>query len=58
MPRALQLAWLQLERERFRFAVALAGVAFSVILICMQIGFQRAMFDSAVRYHNAFDGQY
>lgn len=55
MLRALQLAWLQLARERFRFAVALAGVAFSVILICMQIGFQRAMFDSAVRYHNAFD---
>lgn len=55
MGRALQLAWLQLERERFRLAVALAGVAFSVILICMQIGFQRAMLDSAVRYHNAFD---
>ena len=55
MSRALQLAWLQLVNERFRFAVALGGVAFSVVLICMQIGFQRAMFDSAVRYHNAFD---
>ena len=55
MDRALQLAWLQLRHERFRFAVALGGVAFSVVLICMQIGFQRAMFDSAVRYHNAFD---
>jgi len=55
LDRALQLAWLQLRHERFRFAVALGGVAFSVVLICMQIGFQRAMFDSAVRYHNAFD---
>ena len=55
MGRALRLAWLQLKHERFRFAVALGGVAFSVVLICMQVGFQRAMFDSAVRYHNAFD---
>jgi len=53
--RALQLAWLQLAHEKFRFAVALGGVAFSVVLICMQVGFQGAMFDSAVRYHNAFD---
>ena len=33
---------------------ALAGVAFAVILVSMQIGFQSSMYDSAVRYHHVF----
>ena len=49
MPRA-PLAWLQLKKERLRFAVALAGVAFAVVLILMQLGFREAMFASAVRW--------
>ena len=43
------LAWLQLKKEKLRFAVALAGVAFAVVLILMQLGFREAMFTSAVR---------
>jgi putative ABC transport system permease protein len=45
------LAWLQLKREPARFSVALAGVAFAVILVFMQFGFYDALFRSAVRLH-------
>jgi putative ABC transport system permease protein len=54
--RGVPLAWLQLKRERLRLLVALAGVAFAVILILMQLGFRGAMFESAVRFHEALDG--
>jgi putative ABC transport system permease protein len=47
----IPLGWLQLKQERLRFAVALLGVAFAVVLILMQLGFREAMFGSAVRYH-------
>lgn len=54
MRRPLPLAWLQLTRERLRLTVAVAGVAFAVVLILMQLGFREALFESAVRYHQAF----
>jgi putative ABC transport system permease protein len=43
-----QLAWLQLRRQRVRFAVAIAGVAFASTLMLMQLGFMDALFRSAV----------
>ena len=49
--RPLPLGWLQLWHSKVRFAVALAGIAFAVILILMQIGFRTALLESAVRYH-------
>ena len=52
----IPLAWLQLMREKLRLAVAVAGVAFAVILIFMQLGFRKALFDSATRLHQAFAG--
>ena len=52
----IPLGWLQLKREKLRFAVALLGVSFAVVLILMQLGFREALFDSAVRFHNALDG--
>ena len=45
------LAWLQLSREKVRLGVAFAGVAFAVILVFMQLGFQDALFASAVTMH-------
>ena len=51
----IPLGWLQLKRQKLRFAVALAGVALAVVLILMQLGFREAMFDSAVRFHDALD---
>ena len=50
------LAWLQLTREKTRLLVALAGIAFAVILMMMQLGFRDALFDSAVRIHQRLKG--
>jgi len=47
----IPLGWLQLKKEPLRFAVALTGVGFAVILMLMQLGFREALFESAVRYH-------
>jgi putative ABC transport system permease protein len=51
-----RLAWLQLRRQKVRFAVAIAGVAFAVILMFMQLGFQDALFRSAVNVHSRLQG--
>jgi putative ABC transport system permease protein len=42
------LAWRNLTHDVRRLSVALAGVAFAVLLMCMQVGFQNALFDSTV----------
>jgi putative ABC transport system permease protein len=47
----VSVAWLQLTRDKVRLCVAIAGVAFAVVLVCMQLGFQDALFRSSVRYH-------
>jgi len=52
---AARLAWLQLRRQKVRFAVAIAGVAFAVILMFMQMGFMDALFRSAVNLHTRLD---
>ncbi len=49
------IAWLQLTREKLRLLAAIAGVTFGVVLIFVQLGFQRALFDSAVRFHSTID---
>jgi len=48
------LGWLQLKKEPVRFAVAITGVGFAVILMLMQLGFRESLFESSVRYHEAF----
>ena len=48
---ASSLAWKQLWHQKLRLLVALAGIAFAVILILMQLGFRASLFESAVRYH-------
>ena len=48
---AIPLAWLQLVREKVRLCIALAGIAFAVILMMMQLGFRDALFDSSVTFH-------
>ncbi|HJQ84686.1 MAG TPA: ABC transporter permease DevC [Candidatus Binatia bacterium] len=52
---AARLAWLQLRRQKVRLAVALAGVAFAVVLMFMQFGFRDALFRSAVNVHQRLD---
>jgi putative ABC transport system permease protein len=51
----MPLGWLQLRHKPLRLAVALAGIAFAVLLIMMQLGFRSALFESAVRFHERFD---
>jgi putative ABC transport system permease protein len=47
----ISLAWLQLIHKKGRFAIAIAGIAFAVILILMQVGFQDALYESNTRIH-------
>ena len=42
------LAWNNLTHDRRKFAVAVSGIAFAVILMFQQRGFNNALFDSAV----------
>ena len=52
----IPLSWLQLTHEKIRFVVALAGISFADILMFMQLGFQEALFNSAVRLHKSLHG--
>lgn len=45
------LGWLQLVHHPARFAMAIAGVAFAVILVFMQLGFMNMLFDTTVMFH-------
>jgi len=53
---AIPLAWLQLKREKVRLLVALAGIGFAVILMFLQLGFQDALFESAITLHRNIEG--
>jgi putative ABC transport system permease protein len=53
--RQIPLAWLQLIREKGRFAVAIAGIAFADILMMMQLGFRDALYDSNTRLHQLLE---
>lgn len=53
---SIPLAWLQLSREKLRLLIALAGIAFAVILMFMQLGFQAALYDSTTRLHENLQG--
>src|SRR5262245_16038448 len=48
------LGWLQLWHKPVRLAVAVAGIAFAVLLILMQLGFRSALFESTLRFHERF----
>ncbi|MAT70916.1 MAG: ABC transporter [Planctomycetaceae bacterium] len=47
--RKTPLAWKNLTHDWRRLAVALAGIAFAVLLMFTQVGFQNALFDSQVK---------
>ncbi len=48
-----RVAWLQISHQRLRLLAAVLGVAFAVMLIFVQLGFQSALYDSSVRWHTA-----
>lgn len=51
----LPLGWLQLKHQPLRLLAATLGITFTVVLICVQLEFREALFQSAVRYHSAMD---
>ncbi|BAY27610.1 DevC protein [Calothrix sp. NIES-2100] len=55
LQRRTPLGWLQLNKQRSRFLVALSGVAFADLLMFMQLGFQSALYDSATRLHQVLN---
>jgi putative ABC transport system permease protein len=53
----LFLSWLQLRKERARLLVAIAGISFADVLMFLQMGFQGALFSSAVEFHHSLNGE-
>ncbi|ACK70519.1 DevC protein [Gloeothece citriformis PCC 7424] len=43
------LAWHQLTKQKARLAVAIAGIAFADLLMFVQLAFQNALYDSAIK---------
>lgn len=52
----LFVAWLQLTHQKARLLIALAGIAFAVILMFMQLGFSDGLYDSNIRVHTKLKG--
>jgi putative ABC transport system permease protein len=50
------LAWKNLTHDRRKLAVAIAGIAFAVMLMFQQRGFNHALFDSTVELVKHLDG--
>ena len=53
---SIPVAWLQLAHQRIRFLATLGGIAFVVVLIFSQIGFQDALYASATQVQNNLKG--
>ncbi|WP_445633159.1 ABC transporter permease DevC [Nostoc sp. DSM 114161] len=49
--RKTPLAWRQLMKEKTRLAVAVAGITFADLLMFIQLGFESALFDAAIKPH-------
>ncbi|GBE94281.1 ABC transporter permease DevC [Nostoc cycadae] len=47
------LAWRQLLKERTRLLIAVAGITFADMLIFIQMGFEGALFDAAIKPHRS-----
>ena len=49
------LAWLNLLHQRARSSVAVAGVAFAVVLVLLQLGFLASVRQTATRIYDHLD---
>jgi len=52
MNRYIPLAWLQLLNDKLRLCAATAGIAFAVVLMLIQLGFEAALISSAGLHYN------
>lgn len=55
MKHRIPLAWLQLRKEKLRLAAAVAGIAFAVLLMLVQLGFESALFASVTQLYTHLD---
>lgn len=55
LPR-VPLAWRNLVADRRRLARASAGIAFAVLLMLVQLGFERSFFEASLAVPDALDG--
>ena len=55
-PRSVPLAWRNLVANKQRLLRSAAGIGFAVLLMLMQLGFEQAFFDSALRVIRGLDG--
>lgn len=46
--RKTPLAWMQLSKQKSRFLIAISGIAFADLLMFIQMGFEGALYDSAM----------
>jgi putative ABC transport system permease protein len=53
--RHIPVGWKQLKHNRLRLIAALAGITFAAVLMLVQLGFRSALFESGIRWHNAWD---
>ncbi|MEM1252401.1 MAG: ABC transporter permease DevC [Cyanobacteria bacterium P01_H01_bin.21] len=53
----VSVAWANLMHERTRLVVAIAGVAFAVVLIFMNLGFMGALIATATNFYQQFNAE-
>lgn len=49
------LSWLLLTKQKTRLLIAIAGIAFADVLIFVQLGFEGALYDAAIKPYSALD---
>lgn len=54
--RPVPLAWRSLTANKWRLVRSAAGIGFAVLLMLMQLGFQKAFFDASLQVLRALDG--
>ncbi|MEM7793109.1 MAG: ABC transporter permease DevC [Cyanobacteria bacterium P01_C01_bin.118] len=57
MAQRVSVAWSNLMHERTRLGVAIAGVAFAVVLIFMNLGFMGALIATATNFYEEFNAE-
>ena len=53
--RHIPVGWRQLKHNRLRLIAALAGITFASMLMLVQLGVRDAMFESGIRWHQAWN---
>lgn len=55
--RKTPLAWMQLSKQKSRLLIAISGIAFADLLMFIQMGFEGALYDSAMSPYKGLNAQ-